>query len=260
MQNQNCLRIDQYRSRICHNPNWMDSTNDAWHRLKPATPSDTTDALVTETDYGFDVQGRQRSMQTYLGGTTHTVPSILTVMQYDSLGRLDTMQEYSVDPGQPQGASPGSLTASYDYDVRADGRRTSLSETFWIDANQDGVQTPDELQTTTYNWTYDAANRLTDEVLDHWDDSIDQRESFTYDLTGNRTRLERDKGNDGTIDQAITYSYDVNDRLLEEVLDDLVDDANDTTTSYAYDQTQQTEKTVTSNGQTVSRQLFTYET
>ena len=59
-----------------------------------ATPSNTTDAPVTETDYGFDVQGRQRSMQTYLGGTTHTVPSILTVMQYDSLGRLDTMQEY----------------------------------------------------------------------------------------------------------------------------------------------------------------------
>ena len=211
-----------------------------------ATPSDDTDA-TQDTDYVFDLQGRMARMVT---GTTHQVPSLMTVMAYDSLGRLDTMVD-------SDGA--GNITASYDYEVRADGRRTSSTETFWIDDNEDGVQTPDELQTTTYNWTYDAANRLTDEVLDHWDDSIDQSESFTYDLTGNRTRLERDKGNDGTIDQAITYSYDVNDRLLEEVLDDLVDDANDTTTSYAYDQTQQTEKTVTSNGQTVSRQLFTYD-
>ena len=117
------------------------------------------------------------------------------------------------------------------------------------------------IRDSSYSWTYDAANRLTDEVLDHWDDSFDQTESFTYDLTGNRTSLERDKGNDGTIDEAITYSYDANDRLLEEVLDDLVEDTNDTTTTYGYDHTQQTSKTVTSSStlETRSSQLFSYD-
>ena len=109
----------------------------------------------------------------------------------------------------------------------------------------------------TTSWAYDDAGRLTDEVLDHWDDAFDQTESFTYDLTGNRESLTRDKGNDGTTDEAITYTYDANDRLLDEVLDSIVD-ADDTTTTYAYDQTQQTSKTVTNDQLPVSSQAFTY--
>ena len=172
------------------------------------------------------------------------------------------MQDFSF-PSGGSGATTGEgdLLASYDYTVRADGRRTSSTETFWIDSNEDGVQTPDELKQTTYDWTYDGLNRLTDEVIDHWDDAFDQTESFTYDLTGNRTSLDRDKGNDGTIDEAITYSYDSNDRLTEELLDSIVD-TEDTTTTYGYDHTQQTEKLVSrsvSEGQEiVSRQSFTF--
>ena len=98
-----------------------------------------------------------------------------------------------------------------------------------------------------------------DEVIDHWDGAFDQSESFTYDLTGNRVALDRDKGNDSTTDEAITYTYDANDRLLDEVLDSIVD-TDDTTTTYAYDQTQQTSKTVTrsSDQLLVSTQQFTY--
>ena len=153
----------------------------------------------------------------------------------------------------------GNTLASYDYTVRSDGKRTSSTEQTWFDANNDGVQDAGEVKTTTTTWTYDDAGRLTDEVLDHWDDAFDQSESFTYDLTGNRTQLERDKGNDGTTDEAITYTYDANDRLLDEVLDSIVD-TDDTTTTYAYDQTQQASKTVTrsSDQLPVSAQQFTY--
>ena len=98
-----------------------------------ATPSDDTDA-TQDTDYGFDLQGRMARMVT---GTTHQVPSLMTVMAYDSLGRLDTMVD-------SDGA--GNITASYDYNVRADGRRTSSTETFWIDDNEDGEQTANELK------------------------------------------------------------------------------------------------------------------
>ena len=95
-------------------------------------------------------------------------------------------------------------------------------------------------------------------MIDHWDNSIDQAESFTYDLTGNRTKLQRDVDGDSVVDEAITYRYDANDRLVDEILDDLTPTNADTTTTYQYDQTQQTEKTVTAGTTTVSRQTFGY--
>ncbi len=141
--------------------------------------------------------------------------------------------------------------------VRANGKRTALYESIWYDLNSDGELTANELKASSYSWTYDDVGRLTDEALDHWDDTFDQTDSFAFDLTGNRTRLERDHGNNG-VDQVITYDFDANDRLLDEILDDLVDNSKDTTTTYAYDHTQQTSKTVTAASQTVSKQVFGY--
>ncbi|WP_221225038.1 putative Ig domain-containing protein [Aporhodopirellula rubra] len=208
-----------------------------------ATPGDGTDEAQTETTYGFDLQGRQRSMQTFTGNNTVPTPSILTVMRYDSLGRLDVMTDFTLPPGGSS-VSEGRVTASYDYEVRADGRRTSSTETFWIDENEDGELTANELKANSYSWTYDGLNRLTDEVIDHWDDAFDQTESFEYDLTGNRTSKTLDKGNDGTVDESVDYRYDANDRLFAELSNDLTATDADATTIYGYDHTQQTAKTV----------------
>ena len=176
--------------------------------------------------------------------------SVTTDYQYDSLGRLDVMADTDGN---------GNTLASYDYEVRSDGKRTSATESFWFDENEDGIRDASEVKTTTTSWSYDDAGRLTDEVLDHWDDAFDQTESFTYDLTGNRTQLDRDKGNNGTIDEAITYTYDANDRLTDEDLDSIID-TDDTVTTYAYDQTQQTSKAVVHaiDQLPVSAQQFTY--
>ena len=214
-----------------------------------ATPSNESDENQSETSYAYELLGRKRAQLTFAPGDP--VPNqIETTYLYDSLGRLDVMTDTD---------SSGNTLASYDYEVRPDGKRTSSTETFWFDENEDGQQTANELKTNTHSWTYDDAGRLTGEVIDHWDDAFDQTESFTYDLTGNRVALDRDKGNDGTIDEAITYTYDANDRLLDEVLDSIVD-TDDTTTTYAYDQTHQTSKTVvrTSDQLPISAQQFTY--
>lgn len=142
--------------------------------------------------------------------------------------------------------------------IRADGKRTALYESTWYDLNEDGIQTANELKANNYSWSYDDAGRLTDEALDHWDDNFDQTESFTFDLTGNRTRLERDHANDAAIDEVITYEFDANDRLTHELLDSNNNGTTDQTTTYAYDHTQQTSKTVTAASQTVSKQVFGY--
>ena len=214
-----------------------------------ATPSDGTDDIQTDTGYAYGLLGRKRAQLTIAPGDTVS-NSVETSYLYDSLGRLDVMTDTD---------SSGNTLASYDYTVRSDGKRTSSTEQTWFDENEDGQLTGNELKANSYSWTYDDAGRLTDEVIDHWDDGFDQSESFSYDLTGNRKQLDRDKGNDGTIDEVIMYAYDANDRLLDEVLDSIVD-ADDTTTTYAYDQTQQTSKTVTSTTDQlpVSAQAFTY--
>jgi hypothetical protein len=111
-------------------------------------------------------------------------------------------------------------------------------------------------------WTYDAVGRLTDEAITHFDSSISQSEKFTYDLTGNRTKLERDHDGVAGIDEAITYNYDVNDRLLTELFDDKTSANADTATTYGYDHTQQTSKIVTDERRgaslRLSAQSFTY--
>lgn len=174
-----------------------------------------------------------------------------TAYSYDALGRLDIQTDRD---------ESNNVLASFDYTVRADGKRTALVETIWFDANEDGVVDPGEQKTTTYDWTYDNVGRLADEVIDHWDDQFDQTEKFIYDLTGNRRELTRDKGNNSITDAVITYDYDANDRLLEEALDDLTAANDDATTTYAYDHTQQTSKTATSTATLATRssQLFAY--
>ncbi|QDV45478.1 Putative deoxyribonuclease RhsC [Stieleria neptunia] len=221
-------------------------TYDALGRLDTVTES-ANSVEQHETDYAYDLQGRVADHSVVDASTGNL---ITTDYDYDALGRLDTQTDTD---------QSGNTLAEYDYDVRADGKRTKLTERFAVDHDNDPQTALVLSDPTTYDWTYDDVGRLTDEVIDHWDDTLDQTESFTYDLTGNRVSLERDHGNDG-VDQAITYNFDANDRLIDEVLDDLVDDNNDTTTTYTYDHTQNTSKTVASTSTLVTRssQLFSY--
>ena len=69
-------------------------------------------------------------------------------------------------------------------------------------------------------------------------DVDDFRDTFAYDLTGNRVQTTRDLGNDGTVDRTTEYLYDVNDRLQVERLDADSNGTVDQTTSYLYDATQ----------------------
>ena len=64
--------------------------------------------------------------------------------------------------------------AEYDYTVRADGRRTGVTETYWESG------TP---YVTTIAWTYDNLGRLVEEEYDSHDNDLDYTTTFTYDLT-----------------------------------------------------------------------------
>ncbi len=230
------------RCRIATNP-----SQDLLGRLvsveEDSTPANTADNPQVDTEYAYDLSGR---MDTQVTTTDGTAASVTTDYDYDALGRLDIQTDTD---------QSGNTLAEYDYTVRPDGKRTELNEEFWFDDDGDGVVEstdgdgsvdPGETKTTTYDWTYDAAGRLTDEVLDHWDDDdFDRTETFVYDLTGNRHSRTVDHVDAAVNDEFFTYDYDANDRLTDEYLDNDGTTGTDQTTTYAYDHTQQTSKTVT---------------
>ncbi|MEZ6135208.1 MAG: putative Ig domain-containing protein [Pirellulaceae bacterium] len=159
---------------------------------------------------------------------------------YDSIQRLDSLTHYRTDGTTADIAdlSDNDKIISFDYTVRDDGRRTDVDE-LWYDVAGATQTSP---LTASYHYTYDNLGRMTDEVFDHWDNSLDYRESFTYDIVGNRIAKAKDAGNDGTVDARTSYTFDAGDRLLEELVTDAAG-ATTETTKHTYEFTQNTGRT-----------------
>jgi RHS repeat-associated protein len=181
------------------------------------------------TDYVYDLIGNLDEVVQPNG--------VLADYQYDALNRLDLLRNYrdANDNGTYE-ANVDALLVEFDYDVRADGKRTGVTET-------DG-----QGDVTRIDWDYDAVGRLIREAYDSHDDSLDFITDYTFDLTGNRVQQKTDTsptfGGDPTFDKAVDYLYDANDRLISESLDSDNDGTAERTTTYGYDHTQQTNKTV----------------
>ncbi len=192
------------------------------------------------TDYQYDVLGNLQRVRHSNGMVSDYV--------YDALGRLDKLVQYAPD------TTPGTLAdnprlAEYDYAVRPDGKRTGVTEKHWFNSQE---------RQSEFAWTYDAAGRLVDEVLNHYDDTLDGSTHYEYDLVGNRLLKTLDKTSTGAgVDESTSSLYDANDRLLTEAADDLTAANVDRFTRYQYgpgatssplfggNGTQQTVKTVT---------------
>jgi hypothetical protein len=155
----------------------------------------------------------------------------IEVDQTDGLGRVVSKTKYRAD-ATPNDLSDNPKLAEYAYSLRADGRRSAQTETFW---------TPSGTTQNQYTWDYDALNRLLKEEIDSSNDALDLTTSYTFDLAGNRASKSLDWGNDEVWDEVYTFVYDENDRLVREVFDKS-GTADDTTTFYTFSGTQQTTK------------------
>ncbi|MEK7855492.1 MAG: hypothetical protein AAB288_05335 [Acidobacteriota bacterium] len=160
------------------------------------------------TNYQYDLVGNL-DLQRQANGT-------IVDYLYDSLNRLDVLTQYAPD------ATPNDLTdnpriADFDYTVRADGKRTAVTERIWKDCFG---QSP---LTNQFGWTYDDIGRLTQETLDSSDNTLDYTTSYKFDLAGNRLEKKVDQGSNSSIDQFFAYAYDANDRLVNESLDNGMD-------------------------------------
>ncbi|MFN9433819.1 MAG: RHS repeat domain-containing protein [Planctomycetota bacterium] len=212
--------------------------------------------ILSEITYTYDLFGRLSTVNTVRrdgalvdsNGAAPGTPPESTAYFYDLLGRPDytqlpngVIEDYTFDAMDRMDlmahrrASDNAVLASYDYTYRADGKRTGLNESF----------STTTARSNSYTWSYDNAGRLISEVLDSSDNSVDQTESYVYDLVGNRMRKEVNKPATAFVDQVFAYNYDANDRLTSETLDNGINGAGiDQTTTYGWTQTQQTSKSV----------------
>ncbi len=248
-------------------------------------PASGDGVAVTDTSYAYDALGRVDTVTVterfdiplavaeqidYVYGLTglleeiHLPGNVITDYQFDDLDRLDLMRTFrDTDSDNTYTAGVDALLAEYDYDVRADGKRTGVTE---ID---------DQGRTTRIDWSYDDVGRLIRESYDSFDDSLDFIADYVFDLTGNRKEKKTDTdptftGNP-TFDETVSYVFDKNDRLLSETLD-APGTANDRFTIYEYgpnassgyggDHTTRTKKTVyqglDSSGVKLSEDGYTY--
>jgi RHS repeat-associated protein len=217
---------------------------DMFGRLSKVTVRERNHVVLTQaqvTSYDYILTGQLDRMTTPDG--------VITVYVYDRLYRLDELTEYLPD-ATPATLADNAKLAQFDYVLRADGKRRSATETFWLDPYGSGTPQPYQ---NTVSWTYDNDGRLTEEVFTSYDVTLSQTEHFDYDLVGNRRVMTLDKGNDGTVDQTTSYQYDANDRLLVEAADLNNDGTVDQTTTYGYTGTQETDIAVHDGGATGPR-------
>ncbi len=222
------------------------STVEVFERFNAYTPGSETNSAEEVTTYHYDAVGNlDYTVMEDLDGT-----NVITDYTYDTLNRLDEMVQFEDrNSNDVYDAGTDEMLASYDYTLDLAGNRVAATETI------DGY-------TYQWTWTYDALNRLTEEVLDASDNSLDYTDTFTYDLAGNRVESTHDQGSDSSVETTTTYSYDANDRLEWQFVDHATDDTQDRYTEFGYNNTTQTSKTVyqgTDNtGQIVSSTSYVY--
>jgi RHS repeat-associated protein len=243
---------------------------------KTRTYTGTAASPISDYRYGYDSRGRLATVQAVeRNGVTLATPETTTYQfdlvgnldlqrqangtivdyVYDSLNHLDTLTQYAPD-ATPNDLSDNPKIAEFDYTVRADGKRTAVLEQIWKDGPS---QSP---LVNQFNWTYDDVGRLTQEVLDSSDNSLDYTTSYKFDLAGNRVEMKVDQGSNNTIDQFFAYVYDANDRLLTESLDNGMNGIIDQITTYGWGVsnlgTQQTSKTVHDQATNLDTSRVTY--
>ena len=209
------------------------------------SPDTSAASAITETHYGYDSQGRLKTVEAVARNAAAPAGgSEITTYYYDAVGNLDYEQwvknasasttlttDYTYDAANrltelKQLGPSSAVLADYQYTVNIDGTRKHASENVRLDTSA--------IRSTAFDWLYDNLGRLTEEKLDSSDDALDYTADYLFDLVGNRVRKTVNNHSDTTIDEAITSLYDANDRLLSEAVDQGNNNSTEQTTIYGY--------------------------
>jgi len=205
-------------------------TYDRIGRLETVTAVKQNSTTINDvTTYEYDAVGNLA----FVIVAADAVGSMVSQYTYDDLNRLDLLEHYYDENNNQQFDGIDRRLATFDYEVRTDGRRTGVIEQTY---NAAGTLT----QTNTIAWVYDGLNRLVEERFDGQGiDDHDFIDVYTYDLMGNRKKKEHDANpgfsgvstpsdllgttpsfTNGADDETVDYNYDANDRLITEFTTD----------------------------------------
>ncbi|HVG10277.1 MAG TPA: RHS repeat-associated core domain-containing protein [Thermoanaerobaculia bacterium] len=193
---------------------------------------DTRDRLTTISfqdgrvlRLSYDLIGNRTSTVAEVAGQTLT-----TAYDYDELNRLQTVRDplgrpythgYDANGNRTSLVHPNDVTTTYTYDGRNRllGLSTATSvgaivQSYLYTLGAAGTrERVDEHDGTRREYGYDSLLRLASETVSQGGAPI-YRNTFTYDMVGNRTRQTRQTQVDS--EATVAYTYDDRDRLLTE--------------------------------------------
>jgi RHS repeat-associated protein len=181
---------------------------------------------ATGVEYGYDAFGRLDLVREVRRDGAALTDPVETRSTFDFAGKLATeavaqgstslrYTSYQYDPARGwlmdvtnRASAGGALLSDFTYTRRADGHIATVSET---------VKQPDGSSVTTSNsYTYDADNRLKQEVVNTSATGGDYTTDYTLDLVGNR--VKKVTTNEGGAVQRTEGTFDARDRLTQELV------------------------------------------
>jgi YD repeat-containing protein len=182
----------------------------------------------SEWRYGHDVLGRLESVDdvtaglktsyafSVVGNVTQVVTKQGTATLKTTTNSYDPVRHWLVSVANT--GSTGNTLSNFTYDRRADGQVLKATESV--------LQPDGSTATSTATFTYDALNRLTQEVVDSSVVGQDYTKTYTLDMVGNRTKLVTSK--EGLPTETTISTYNSRHQLLTET-------TGSTTINYGYD-------------------------
>jgi RHS repeat-associated protein len=183
-----------------------------------------TDADSNTTTYTYDVLDRLSTMNDGKATTTYTYDDVgteerglLTTVSDSSIGTFTAT--YNADGQLANQVAPGGLTATYTYDEAGELNDLAYSKGTgtWPDSparyNIHGERTATTSSLWWYNYSYDAAGRLTNASEQNVFGCVNR--AYTFDADANRTALATIAGYCPATGTPTTtsYSYDSADRI-----------------------------------------------
>ncbi len=201
-----------------------------------------------ETVYHYDVFGRPIR--------TEVVDQVIESYNFDAMDRVSSISHYLPDSDNTD-LGNNQLTSSFVYEYRPDGKKTSLSESLYVDHDSNPL-TPRQSLSNQYRWKYDSNGRIVSETIDHSIDKFDRLETFSWDLVGNQLLQTIDSPSTPSIDHVIRSLYDENDRLLDQSFDLGGNGTIERRIQFQWNGTNPARKTIFDEGKLDEAEAYTY--
>ena len=171
-----------------------------------------------------------RHHRSYISAAEHLYNSLSIEVESDLISTMSSSENKSATNVTSYSYNDQRLIESKSIDF---GNNGTIDQhiIYEYDSKNRLVSTSDTILGSVETITYDSQNNIHTKELDHPNNNLDLRQTYTYEQS-RLTKLETDHGNDGSIDSISTYQYDENDNLVTYAISH--QSSSSSITSYTY--------------------------